>query len=922
MMLKHLLPAALLAAAVSVSAADAVKPAVFMDFENDKPEHVADNPYEGSKCYKFAGVGKYTIRKLPLVLQDGITYKLTVNIRKDICTPDVAKKMDFVVGAYINGSKKFSVYTAGGSTVLGEDKWNTVTRTFKVPAGGGKCSLMLYNRTDKDFYVDSVKLVALDAQAAKVAAVNAKAEASGSKKVVRPLPPITDEEAAAEDWLTNRRGIEALDDDFILPPFSPIEWNGKTAGVWGRNYTFNKFGLLDKVSILQSNFLAGAMEFSARVNGKQVKFKPDNQVVLRQKKGVVELFSRATSPDVDIEVRTTVEYDGMIKVDFTFAPRGTVEIENFNYSIPYPEKYAQFIHYTGAREGGLSLNVPRISNTRRLPEGDGVIWEAPFKILVWLGSYDRGLLWFCESEQYWSPHKREARKDGLKVIRDNGMVKLVVTPVSEPRLFSKRTTYTFGLMATPVRPRTPGWRVTDMNYEYFAKTAKRKYGAETPVIYSSGSYDYVPPQLTNPAAASFYPRIYNQEAYKKRVENAHKNGAVFALYIDPILFNLGIYKDMASYNNKGWDPTTDNADGGDVKVDAPFQWESPEKKRFFAEWRKEPLATAPYSKSKGERQFQVGLGSRYQDFFCYLMEKHAELGCDGIANLDEWGPVPDQNPRHDMGYYDRDGKRYPEYDWFGRRDFIKRMCAVFYKKHGRLPIMRVHLAATLVVPIASFCDSVVTGENINSAYFNGVSLLDKYTVNRKEITRSLQEGGRDFLYYASTPDRWAIEYGGQAFGWNVCVMSNATKSPKFDKKYASSDEATRDYLAMCIAHDNTLWPVFCKPDEAYKLMKIKQDFKIGDPEVKFYAYWGNEHPVTVNGKEVYAVTWENKGKYLLAVTNLSLQDQTLNITLDRKFFNGAYKVIDAETQTPVKLNSNSFAEKITRRNYKLYMIEK
>lgn len=44
MMLKHLLPAVLFSAAVSVSAADAVKPAVFMDFENDKPEHVADNP--------------------------------------------------------------------------------------------------------------------------------------------------------------------------------------------------------------------------------------------------------------------------------------------------------------------------------------------------------------------------------------------------------------------------------------------------------------------------------------------------------------------------------------------------------------------------------------------------------------------------------------------------------------------------------------------------------------------------------------------------------------------------------------------------------------------------------------------------------------------------------------------------------------
>ena len=918
MKLKLFLPALLTAASAM---ANAVQPIVF-DFESNNPNHVDDNPYEGSKCYKFAGVGKYAIRKFPLNLQVGVTYKLSLHLRKDICPQSVAKKMDFVVGAYINGSKKFTVYTAGGSTVLGDGKWNSVTRNFKVPANGGNCSLMVYNRTDIDFYIDSVKIVPLDAKAAQAAAVEAAAEASGAKKVVRPLPPITDEDAAKEDWATNRRGIEALDDDFILPPFSPVKWQNNTASVWGRDYKFNEFGLLGDVKVLNSDFLAGAMEFSAKVNGKVVKFKPDNQVILRKKKGVVELFSRATSPDLDIEVRTTTEYDGMIKVDFTFVPKGTVEVENFNYSIPYPEKYAEFIHYTGAREGGWSLNVPRLSNTRRLPAGEGVVWEAPFKILVWLGSYDRGLLWFCESEQYWSPHDRKARKNGLKVVRNNGTVKLVVTPVSAPRLFSKRTTYTFGLMATPVRPRTPGWRLTDMNYEYFAKTAQRKYGAATPVIYSSGSYDFTPPATTNPAAVSFYPRIYNKEAYKNRVDNAHKNGAVFALYIDPILFNLGIYKDMASYNNKGWDPTNDNADGKDVKIDAPFQWESPEKKRFFAEWRKEPLATAPYSKNKGERQFQVGLGSRYQDFFCYLMEKHAELGCDGIANLDEWGPVPDSNPRHDMGYYDRDGKRYPEYDWFGRRDFLKRMCAVFYKKHGRLPIMRVHLAATLVVPIASFCDSVVTGENINSAYFNGKGLMDKYTVNGKEILASLAEGGRDFLYYASTPDRWAIEYGGQAFGWNVCVMSNLTKSPRLDKKYASSSEGTRDYLAMCITHDNTLWPVFCKADEAYKYMKIKQDFGIGDKAVKFYPYWGKHHPVTVSGSECYAVTWANKGKYLVAVSNLSLKNQTLSVKLDKGFFSGKVKVTDAETKAAVNVQNNSWSVDIPRRNYKLYLIEK
>ena len=625
---------------------------------------------------------------------------------------------------------------------------------------------------------------------------------------------------------------------------------------------------------------------------------------------------------MDIEVRAAIEYDGMIKVDFTFDPRGSVQIDKFQYSFTAPEKYAEFIHYTGAREGGYSLNVPRSSNTRRLPEGKGVVWEAPFKLLVWLGTYDRGLLWFCESEKNWSPHNTKRRKEGLSVSRDNGLVKLTVTPVSEPKLIGKRTTYTFGLMATPVRPRTPGWRNSDMTYEYYAQTANRQYGTHTPVIYSSGSYDIVPPETRNMASVAYYPRLYNFEAYRNRVKNAHKNGALFAIYIDPILCNLGIYKDMADYQTKitDWDPTTDNADSADTKIEAPFLWQPPELEKYFLEWRKEPIHTAPYSKNLGERQFQPGLGSRYADLFCYFMEQHANLGCDGVANLDEWGPVPDTNARHDMGYYEIDGKRYPEYDWFGRRNLLKRMCAIFYKKHGRLPIMRVHLAATLVVPIASFCDSVVTGENINSAYFNGAKLMDEYTVNREEILKSIKDGGRDFLYYVSDPDRWAIEYGGQAFGWSCCIMSNLTKSPQLDPEYASSDEGTRDYLAMCLVHDNTLWPVFCKPDSAYKLMKIKQDFKIGDEKVKFYPYWGETHPVTVNGKECYAVTWQNGDDYLVAVANLSLKDQDLTVTINRKFFDKDAGITDAESENKVKLNDRSFSLKIPRRNYRIFRI--
>ncbi|MBE6376258.1 MAG: hypothetical protein E7050_07320 [Lentisphaerae bacterium] len=920
-LLKSLLFLAL--ASLPLFAADGIHLTV-MDFESDGQYHTDAVAHTGKKSYKFAGIGKYTYRKFPLNLIPDLEYNFSIAIRKGVCDKKVASKMDFILGGYVPGNKKFNIYVMAGGTIAGDDQWHVVNRKFKVPAGHGNFALMLYNRTDVDYYIDSLKIEPVGAvnpqivQAGNAPVVPAEKKASGTA-VTRPVPPVSDEQAEKEekDWMNNRRGIEALDDDFILPPFTPVTLKGMTASVWGREYTFGADNLLDKVSILGENFLAGPMEFTAVVNGKEVKFKTGKPVVIRERKGIVEFLSRANSENMDIEVRTAVEYDGMIKVDFTFDPRGSVQLDSFKYTIPYQEKYAKFIHYTGPRQGGFSLNIPKTSNTRRLPEGSGTLWKSPFKIMVWLGSYDRGLLWFCKSEENWSPHDREKREDGLSVVRDGGVVKLEVVPVSRPKLVSKRTTYTFGLMATPVRPRTPGWRNTDMDYEYNAATASRKYGANFPVIYSSGSYNYLDNGDKNPAAVGFYPRLYNVDNYRKKIEKAHRENRLYGIYIDPILCNLGVYKDMSLYKEKIWDPTTDNADAAGTKINAPFLWQPPEVKKFFAEWRKEPLSTAPYGSQKGEKQFQPGLGSRYADFFCYLLEKHAENGADGIANLDEWGPVPDANARHGMGYYELDGKRYPEYDWFARRDMLKRMCAVFYKKHGKLPIMRVHLAATLVAPIASFCDSVVTGESVNSAYFSRADVMDEYTVNREEMLESLKKGGRDFLYYVSTPDRWAIEYGGQAFGWNVCLTCNLTKSPKIDKAYAFSDEGTRDYLAMCLVHDNTLFPVFCKPDSAYKVVRIKQDFKIGDPEVKFHAYWHDSQPVTVDGKECYTGVWENKGKYLAVVANLSLEDQNLTVEVP-----AGYKVIDAESKEPIAVSGGKFKTMVTRRNYKLYLLNK
>ena len=42
-------------------------------------------------------------------------------------------------------------------------------------------------------------------------------------------------------------------------------------------------------------------------------------------------------------------------------------------------------------------------------------------------------------------------------------------------------------------------------------------------------------------------------------------------------------------------------------------------------------------------------------------------------------------PEVGVDLVDQDGVRRAEYDWWGKRDLMKRMCAVFLKVRGRPP---------------------------------------------------------------------------------------------------------------------------------------------------------------------------------------------------------------------------------------------
>ena len=712
---------------------------------------------------------------------------------------------------------------------------------------------------------------------------------------------------AHEDWMTNRRGIEALSDDFVPPPFEPVK--ATTAGgveVWGRRYELGPFGLVSQVHIHGEPFLAQPMELELEVDGKTVTFQPAQLHPVRKSKGKAEYRGRGRASAVDLRVTTTIEYDGMVRVDCSLLPKRPISVTGFRYRVAYPRESASLLRYDGARYSGMSVNLPRQSFSMAVPEGEGSVWKSDFKTQVWLGDLERGFLWFCASEQHWSPQERQDRPEALQVVRNEKAVELVIAPVTAPYRISEPITYTFGFFATPVRPLPAGWRGWTQTYE----TVKRGK-----VLYHpSPTWDFV----------SFYPRIRDVTEYQRKTEAARQNGQWLIPYLDPMAMSLGILKDPQTTLPRDWRLPDMDFDEQGVSMSSEFSWQPPEIK-YFEQWRREPSWILAYGKEKGYRQFGAAIGSGWSDFYCYLVEQHAKAGARGIGDLDEWMAFYDMNPLHGAGYVDQHGVRRFDYDTFAKRDLSKRMTAIFLKEHGEAPLIVAHGAATLGMPFMSHATSILTGENMNTGYFVGSRnqpFFDEYFHDPDGLYKCLERGGEYWYHYAAPLDRWQAECLGKQFGFPILVMANLTKSTRLDDEYRKSVKATRDWLAMVVIHDNLSWPIFCHRDTVFEYWDVREQFGIADEQVQFHPYW-NERRVAGAGRDgIYVSAYENGGKWLLAASNLSLEDWSGSLEIHERAFNkgSVTSAVDAVSKAKLNTDGLSIAIEIPARDYRLLFV--
>ncbi len=731
---------------------------------------------------------------------------------------------------------------------------------------------------------------------------SAATKAPGRKLNTTPIPDFGD--TSKEDWKTNRRGIEALSPDFVLPPFENVQADSNGAKVWNRRYELAGNGLLSKVLIGGESFFSRPMSLEMTVDGKTVRFQAAGARTLLNKKGRAVFERTMTSPELDLKTVTTIEFDGMVRIDMTLIPKKKITLDRFSYAFHLPRKNALFTHFIGAPNSYISIMIPKESFSMPVPEANGEFFSEPFKSLVWFGNHDKGFLWFCGSEQNWSPQEQSLRPSALTATATSGEVTFNAVPVSAPYTIQSPVTYTFGFFATPVRPMPEGWR------DWFCSTRRGIYDSETRHG-KVGTLPMIWPDEYRTAGASM--RIKDTAKVEKWIEELHAAGHPALTYCDPIRVSIGFlkYLDMSPRGQQ----LNDMYLAKDNAAEDVFLYRTPELAENMKNWQTLPELIYNYGAAHGGLEVRVSSASGWADFFCFMVEKMALLGFDGFGDIDNCFPIRDMNEAHGAGYVDQNGVRRYEWDWFARRDLMKRIAAVFLKTRGKPGILVAHSSATWSIPFISFCDANMTYEHSNSGYFANPGFLSKYGKHNKEISEDLANGGKKFLRYAFPKERWQAELTGAQFGLPCIIMSNLTKSPQVDKEYARSKRAARELGAFVAAHDCILWPIWCNTAPLIKLIEIRKEFGLGNKDVEFFPYWSDAGPVKSSHPAISVTMYRRPGKLLLNVCNLT--DNEAEASLD---FGPLVpvQIVDPETGKNWILDHEKLKVKVDGRDYRIY----
>ncbi len=546
----------------------------------------------------------------------------------------------------------------------------------------------------------------------------------------RPEPP---------DWLTSPAGTSA----FVPAPFTPVEVDGTTVRVWGREYPFDDRSFLPAAIYSQGeNLLSAPPRVHLCLDGDEHPLKGSIAFVEADPEFALLRWT-GTAGNLPVLVDIRVEFDGFMTFDVEL-DGSDIPIDRFWVELPIGSEHATdyklgyfFNSGRGTDDTPYSHGLPGGGLTK---EG----FSIGFNHQVWLGSEHRGLEWVAETAEHW---RFADRGRALDVEPDaQGTTTLRLRVIDRPsRMDAPR--YRWGLAVGPVRPyagASDGFYVVQRNYDDGAvgnwPAVARRLGANWMIVHQQWNRDF--------SFGEPFREIPGIEDRAELVRGLRESGAEVVFYTG---WN-GLTPRMADWPNFG-----------------------------------EAMRRVPTRFSYGGfKPCTRGGFVEYLSAGAAWMREH--IGVSGLFLDDTAVPQPCANPFHGCGFVDPDtGERIVTRDIWGRRELFKRLFKFFNGESSEQGLIYSHVSVSPLA-VESFVTVRHTGESegldfytnpdvyrsINSPFPRGIPLEHAWR-SHHPVPRNLAwamallHDNRIKMYtsFAERPHRHRNDYSREGIDWRM-----------------------------------------------------------------------------------------------------------------------------------------------------------
>jgi hypothetical protein len=600
-----------------------------------------------------------------------------------------------------------------------------------------------------------------------------------------------------KEWQGSQLGI----DDKVLPPWTPLNLEGGRGRYvikcWGREYAFMRSALPAQITSKGETLLSqpmslhitkGLERMSLISQTVQVIFNSDTRAELA---GV--MTGRLGNQAIRIKTFITIEYDGLLLIKLSCEAPREMALDSIIIDIPLRPNRAIYLHRF------LSNGGPGFSG--RVPEGDGVVDKSMFIPYAWLGDNDRGLFWFCESDEHWPNSESESAIEIMRSPIDVRLkLNLLARDPEKDLALPSDWQFTFGLQATPVKPLPKNWRKWRLEGWQLENGRKAKE-PNVSIIW--------PAWLENQATSPYYnlkhfgyPEAMNSTAFLKFSCKKHLEGIKVLPYLCLAALSDAcpewpFFKDCAMGPDFGYSP--------DVHAYPPLD------KSTCRGYHESFKVVSPLCKD-------------YCDFIVWKNKQFIRsYGIDGSYH-DLTQPWGSRNLNSGCGYI-RDRTARMTYPILAYRELYRRMYNVI-KSLQKETLTVAHMSGNVVIPILAYDDCYLDGEQF-SGPIKGHLICSYVDVMSKQQDEDRIQTALEYF---------RTEFMGRQWGLIPFFL------PEFDTVQSETKELTRNMMAILMIHDISPWAICCNATAVDEACSELEEFDYFESE--FIPYFDSEPPAT------------------------------------------------------------------------------